>query len=126
MSARDCALFGLLYLANGKSKDRQIIPESWIEESTKLHFNFKNTDGYGYMWWLTSYDLMESDWSYFARETGGQFIYINPYRSLVIVFRAYPGTILHKWLGLCVKWSESVHLIPKINGIIKPSRKEYQ
>ena len=118
MSARDCARFGLLYLANGKWKNEQLIRESWIEESTKLHFDFKNTNGYGYMWWLTTDDYNDNEWAYFARGNAGQFIYVNPYRDLVIVFRADPGTIIHKWLGLRVKFSESVHLIPMINRII--------
>lgn len=72
------------------------------------------------MWWLTTDDFNDKEWSYFARGNGGQFIYVNPYRSLVIVFRADPGTIVHKWLGLRVKWDESVHLIPMINKIIEP------
>jgi len=118
MSARDCARFGLLYLANGKWKNEQIIPESWIKESTTLHYDFKNTNGYGYMWWLTTDDFNDNEWAFFARGNGGQFIYINPYRSLVIVFRADPGTIFHKWFGLRVKWAESVQLIPMINKLI--------
>ncbi len=121
ISARDCARFGLLYLADGKWNDEQIIPGSWIKESTKLHFDFKNTNGYGYMWWVTTDDFNDNEWGYFARGTGGQFIYVNPYRSLVIVFRADPGTIFHRWFGLRVKWSESVHLIPMINSILKPT-----
>lgn len=120
MSARDCARFGLLYLAGGKWNNKQIIPQSWITESTKLHVDFKNTNGYGYMWWLTTDDYNDNQWSYFARGNSGQFIYVNPYRSLVIVFRADPGTIIKKFLGLRVKYSESVRLIPMINNIVEP------
>lgn len=123
MSTRDCARFGLLYLANGQWQNDKIVPETWIQESTKLHVDFQNTNGYGYMWWLTTDDYNEHEWSYFARGNSGQFIYVNPYRSLVIVFRADPGNIFHKWFGLRVKYSESVRLIPMINKIIPPVRR---
>jgi hypothetical protein len=110
----------LLYLANGRWKNKQILAESWVRESTRLHVDFKNTNGYSYMWWLTTDDYDESQWSYLARGNSGQYIYVNPYRALVIVFRADPGTIIKKWLGLRVDWSESVRLIPMINGILDP------
>src|SRR5258707_6465039 len=55
MSARDLARFALLYLHDGRWKDRQIVPSAWVRESTQSYSD-ANTDrgpglGYGYMWW---------------------------------------------------------------------------
>ncbi|CAJ0892062.1 serine hydrolase domain-containing protein [Ralstonia flatus] len=52
MSARDLARFALLYLRNGKWRDKQIIPSEWVAESTRSYSNTA-TGGYGYMWWTS-------------------------------------------------------------------------
>ncbi len=51
MSAKDMARFGLLYLRQGRWKDRQIMPQSWVAGST-TSYSGKGEDGYGYMWWV--------------------------------------------------------------------------
>src|SRR5688572_21648311 len=50
MSARDLARLGVLYLRGGKWRDAQLIPSSWITESTRSYSDVP-TGGYGYMWW---------------------------------------------------------------------------
>jgi CubicO group peptidase (beta-lactamase class C family) len=52
MSARDLARFGILYLQDGIWEGEQIIPASWIEESTKTHSegDERLRAGFGYMW----------------------------------------------------------------------------
>jgi CubicO group peptidase (beta-lactamase class C family) len=81
MSARDMARFGLLYLREGQWQNRQIIPKSWVRESTTSYSDV-GEDGYGYMWWI---DVGEG---YSARGAGGHFIMIIPTLDLVIVHRA--------------------------------------
>jgi CubicO group peptidase (beta-lactamase class C family) len=52
MSARDMARFGALYQKNGIWNGQQIIPDGWIDESTKV-YSLVDTSygiGYGYMW----------------------------------------------------------------------------
>lgn len=90
MSAKDMARFGLLYLREGRWKDCQIIPSSWVAESTTSYSN-PGEDGYGYMWWV--YDAHMPDWLrrfhelgvYEASGTGGQRITVVPRAHLVIV-----------------------------------------
>ena len=90
MSAKDMARFGLLYLRRGRWKGRQIIPSSWVAESTTSYSN-PGEDGYGYMWWV--YDAHMPDWLrrfhelgvYEASGTGGQRITVVPRACLVIV-----------------------------------------
>lgn len=112
-SARDDARFGLLYLRNGRWGDQQLIPTDWIAMSTKRqvitgsHFYYD----YGYLWWVD-----DENSSYFARGNSGQYIAVLPTFDMVIVFRADPGSIFSKWLGLRVQPQESFLLIPKILG----------
>jgi len=52
MSARDLARFGLLYMRKGDWNGRQIVPEEWVEQSTKAYsvVSDKMGVGYGYLW----------------------------------------------------------------------------
>jgi CubicO group peptidase (beta-lactamase class C family) len=91
MSARDAARFGLLILHDGKWGDRQVVPASWIRESTTA---YSETDrrgrGYGYLWWT----LAKDDWgsgALLASGHGGQLIAIVPSKRLVVVQTVDPG-----------------------------------
>lgn len=93
-SARDFARFGLLYLNQGKAGDRQLIPESWIDDSTDTdtHIELEKYDGrqWGYRagWWIVPRPDGRSD--YCAIGHFGQFIYISPQFDAVFV-RNGPG-----------------------------------
>ena len=52
MSARDLLRFGILYQKGGVWLDKQVIPSSWIEESTATYsiMDEGSGAGYGYMW----------------------------------------------------------------------------
>ncbi len=52
MTARDLALYGLLYLRNGFWDGRSIVPRDWIEASTRAHsiHDERAGIGYGYLW----------------------------------------------------------------------------
>jgi CubicO group peptidase (beta-lactamase class C family) len=52
LSARDFARFALLYLHQGRWRDQQVVPASWVAESTRSYSNTA-TGGYGYMWWTS-------------------------------------------------------------------------
>ena len=51
MSARDLARVGLLYLRGGRWGAKQIVPEDWVHESTRVHSDLGGGQGYGYLWW---------------------------------------------------------------------------
>ncbi|MES2317061.1 MAG: serine hydrolase [Pseudomonadota bacterium] len=89
MRPRDMAKLGQLALQKGAWNGRQLVSESWIEESTRRHtqFSSQNRDGYGYLWWKSvehangaSYD------TYYANGSGGQYIVVVPALDLVAVF----------------------------------------
>ncbi|MEX2108972.1 MAG: serine hydrolase [Gemmatimonadaceae bacterium] len=94
VSARDLARFGQLYLQNGRWGDRQMLPASWIEESTRAHTDFGNGTGYGYMWWTyapgslgSAYPKLDKHELFMGRGTGGQAVWVVPAAELVIVHR---------------------------------------
>ncbi|MFC1859090.1 serine hydrolase domain-containing protein [Thermodesulfobacteriota bacterium] len=94
--AIDFAKFGRLYLNNGYWEGTHVVPAKWVGESTRAdasidsgayypdEFIFKSGRGYyGYLWWglrrgQTNYDFI-------ALGNHGQFIYISPQKSLIIL-----------------------------------------
>lgn len=96
MSARDLARVGQLFLQRGKWDGRQLIPEAWIRESTKMHSDVGRGRGYGYMWWVypaggfpadTNLKRLNAVDKFAAIGTGGQMILVLPKEELVIVHR---------------------------------------
>ena len=85
LRTRDYALFGQLYLQNGKWNNEQIIPLEWAIESVKNNAPSPNysgeTLGYGYQWWLP----INANEEFFAIGIYGQYIYINRKLGVVIV-----------------------------------------
>lgn len=88
MSTRDRARFGLLYLHEGRWRDRQVVPRAWVEESTKPWSQAGRGIGYGYMWWVStgSYHLTSKvrGKAFSARGHWGQYIVVLPEHDLVI------------------------------------------
>ncbi|WP_078543398.1 serine hydrolase domain-containing protein [Litchfieldia alkalitelluris] len=89
MSTRDLARFGLLYLNNGKWKDKQIVPQSWIAKSTSVKFDVpsKSVYGYGYLWWVADEGSFKDLKLISAVGRYGQSIDIIPVRDLVFVHK---------------------------------------
>jgi CubicO group peptidase (beta-lactamase class C family) len=92
--AIDLAKFGRLYLNNGNWDGKQIVPSSWVAESTVRDPNDKRPwetfsrwqDGggyYKYFWWGLSNS--GSDYSYMGIGTYGQFVFVSPRTKVVIV-----------------------------------------
>jgi CubicO group peptidase (beta-lactamase class C family) len=88
---RDMAKFGLLYLRKGKWEDRQIVPASWVEASTRRHAAASMPDGrttdYGYLWWILRPDpdgRGDVDiWA--ACGFRAQYIFVVPEHDMVVV-----------------------------------------
>lgn len=85
----DMAKLGYLYLNEGAWDGKQVVPQSWVKESTRKHidtktamFNASEKDGYGYFWWMNGFG------GYSAHGFGGQFIFVIPDSDLVAVFTA--------------------------------------
>jgi CubicO group peptidase (beta-lactamase class C family) len=93
MSARDLARFALLYLRKGNWAGRQIVPQAWVQESTRAYSRSVYGPGYGYLWWIDFVDveiapavnLPEGNFS--AQGAGGQYALVIPTLDLVVVHR---------------------------------------
>lgn len=83
---RDVLKWGQFCLQNGSWNGNQILPVSWIEESTTYYED--GFDGkFGYHWWINDeYNC------YYANGHGGQRVWIIPEKNLVIVHIAEPST----------------------------------
>lgn len=77
--ARDFAKIGRLYLNKGSWNGRQIVSRNWVEESLKPDTVNGGVSFYKYQWWL------EPDGAFAAQGILGQYIYVNPAKSLIIV-----------------------------------------
>lgn len=88
INAEDMARFGLLFMNNGKWKNKQLISEAWIQEAIEPSVPNIN---YGYMWWLNKKGPRHweglSQKIYYAAGFGGNFIVIDKEHDLVIVTR---------------------------------------
>lgn len=80
LTSSDMAKIGQLYLNEGKWNGEQLVSTGWISESTRKYSHcvqWGNLD-YGYLWWLIDKD------SYAAMGDGGNMIYVNMKKKLVI------------------------------------------
>ena len=88
ISAEDMARFGMLFLNDGKWKEKQLISENWIAKA--LTPSAPNAN-YGYMWWLNKkgnrhWEGLSED-IYYAAGFGGNYIVIDKENDLVVVTR---------------------------------------
>lgn len=87
ISTRDHARFGHLYLNRGTWDNRVILDESWIEATVEP---CSLNAGYGLMWWLNDGDSISrvaGTGAFAARGAGGNLIFVDPEREVVIVLR---------------------------------------
>lgn len=82
LTPMDMAKIGQLYLNGGKWKGEQIVSKEWIKESTKEQSRCTQWGNlpYGYLWWI----MDEKEHSYAALGDGGNVIYINEKKKLVV------------------------------------------
>ncbi|WP_027060899.1 serine hydrolase domain-containing protein [Mesorhizobium loti] len=93
MTARDLARVGLLYLRGGRWGRRQLVPESWVRESTLPQSDIGEGRGYGYLWWTAAANAPGDSMSvrapsFYASGFGGQYIVVVPTLDLVVVHRS--------------------------------------
>jgi CubicO group peptidase (beta-lactamase class C family) len=101
LSARDLARVGLLMARNGQWADRQLVSAKWIAESTASHTTVSpGWQGYAFMWWVP-----QRAWPFWTRSNGqvffgwgngGQFLFVDRGRDLVIVHQVDRSRLLPK------------------------------
>ncbi len=87
----DYAKFGQLYKNNGKWKNQQIVPESWVKKSFMKHVKQprNETSFYGYLFWNRIYSVNGQDYEVsFCTGYGGNKIFIFKDIPFVIVITA--------------------------------------
>ncbi len=116
----DMAKIGILYLQNGNFNNVQVVPEDWVQRSTRPqasingpYGSIKNI-GYGYLWWL---DTGRNVNVYIAWGWGGQFIYCVPQLNLVVVTASnwQVGSAVHSQQGLANLDLIANHILPAVN-----------
>jgi CubicO group peptidase (beta-lactamase class C family) len=94
LTPRDMAKLGQLFLDSGEWKGQQLVSRQWVKEATSTFIGDEDrADGYGYHWWTARYRIEGDDIRiYFARGSGGQYIFVVPQVNAVIVFTSgnYP------------------------------------
>ncbi len=78
--AMDFARFGRLYLRRGDWNGKQIVPESWVVESTTVSQDARWSN-YKYLWWISR----AGKGRYTAVGNLGQFIFIAPDKNCLVV-----------------------------------------
>lgn len=79
LTAMDMAKIGQLYLNGGKWNGKQIVSAVWIDESIKEYSRWEELNlPYGYLWWVGIGN------GYAAMGDGGNVIYINPNKNIVV------------------------------------------
>ena len=103
LSTRDMAKIGQLMLQKGNWKDKQVIPENWVEKITKpvtpmdtiskrdeLKIDYPAQFSYGMMWWIFEkfYDNPDFQGAYTAIGYEGQYITVIPKRNVVVAHKS--------------------------------------
>ena len=86
LRSRDMLKLGQLYLNHGKWNGKQIIAESWIQQSTTPHAQIDENTNYGYLWWLKSFKAGTRSYAaYFMSGNGGNKVAVFPELDMVVV-----------------------------------------
>lgn len=81
LTPTEMAKVGQLYCNRGAWNGSQLLSAEWIDESTREHSRWDELGlKYGYLWWV----IDEAEHSFAALGDGGNAIYVNPERNLVI------------------------------------------
>jgi CubicO group peptidase (beta-lactamase class C family) len=101
LSTRDMARLGYLMLRGGAWGDRQIVPATWVRESTRpivqrtaMNPPDRRNDpwGYGYLWWVWDTPSAPSAYrgAYMAAGAAGQYIAVVPELDLIVAHKTVP------------------------------------
>lgn len=85
LTPSDMVKIGQLCLNGGMWNGQRIVSSKWLKESTGIAHSHWNDLKYGYLWWI----IDEKDSSFAAMGDGGNIIYVNPEKELVIAMACY-------------------------------------
>ena len=86
LRSSDLLKLGQLYLDKGKVGKRQLIPASWVQQSTQAQAHVDDGVEYGYLWWLMQFPVGKDTWKSFAMNgAGGNSVQVFPQQRVVVV-----------------------------------------
>ncbi|MET0965013.1 MAG: serine hydrolase [Nakamurella sp.] len=107
ITANDMAKLGQLYLDQGQWHGRQLVPASWVVDSTTT----ASDAGYGYGWWI---DESAGHPSFAALGQAGQIIAVVPDLGLVVAISAADGAGAFEAIDLLDIVGEQI--VPAVGG----------
>jgi CubicO group peptidase (beta-lactamase class C family) len=93
LSARDLGRLGTMMLQDGRWNGRQVVPASWVAESTSVQVD-RGADvqlDYGYLWWLPR---LLGRGSFMAIGNFGQYLLCVPPGLVIVHQRAVPDDVI--------------------------------
>lgn len=89
LSTKDLGKIGELCLQHGRLHNKQLISDSWMKEMTsRQNYCEEWKLAYGYLWWV----LDEKEHVYAAMGDGGNILYVNEAKDLVVVITSFLDT----------------------------------
>jgi CubicO group peptidase (beta-lactamase class C family) len=86
LTTRDYARIGQVVVDGGRVDGRQVVPEAWIDASTRPSARTRpGRMRYGYKWWMPA-DARPGE--AFGQGIYGQFLYVDRMRDVVIAVNA--------------------------------------
>lgn len=103
LTPADMASIGQLYLQGGLWNGRRLLSAEWVRQSTTAHSRWEQMQlSYGYLWWI----LDGAARSYAAMGDGGNVLYVNTEKQLVISIAALFTPDANDRIGLILEHIE--------------------
>jgi CubicO group peptidase (beta-lactamase class C family) len=84
LRSRDLLKLGQLYADEGRWDGRQVVPKSWVAASIHPHARIDDRHEFGYLWWLTSFEIQgRSVSAHYMTGSGGNKVFVVPELDLV-------------------------------------------
>lgn len=103
LTTSDMTKLGQLFLDGGVWKGKQIVPAWWIAESTRVHSRW-GVLSYGCLWWI----IDDKEQIYAAMGDGGNVIYINTKKKMVVSIAALFAPDVKDRIGLIMEYIEPI------------------
>lgn len=89
---RELAKLGFMFINGGYWKEKQLVTDEWILDSTSEHIltngrTLRMAHAYGYQWWMMDFHANNITYPcFFAAGWGDQYMFIFPDQNLIVVF----------------------------------------